>query len=204
MSQTNTASFGVEYSVSVNQQSLTKAKSELTDIPKALKEALDQVMTSASRQFDVFLTGMAQDVNKTWEATEKAFGDYTKSALKDSVVAVFQGEMDQVEDIWGKAWDGMAAKVEGLWEKLPDMAINRAMTGLENMFKDLVWKPVSDWFTSLLPTDLLNFFGKGTTGAAGGGAGGDSEIRRSRCRKLLWAGLSVLLAGRRHGLQRRD
>lgn len=196
MSSSSAGSFTWKVSVDPVVQSFKDTESELKKLASSFETIMSTIGASASRQFDVFLTGMAQDVNKTWEATEKAFGDYTKSALKDSVVAAFQGEMDQVEDIWGKAWDGMAAKVEGLWDKLPDMAINRAMSGAENMFKDLVFKPVSDWFTSLLPTELLNFFGKGTTGAAGGGLVGTLKSAAAGFAGYLgWDSLATMLGG---------
>ncbi len=175
MSQSDSSTATIKLGFQVDKQTVIATKSEFEGILTTLEKGLGAVWKSAEHEFDQFMTGMAQDVNKTWEATEKAFGDYTKSALKDSVVAVFQGEMDQVEDIWGKAWDGMAAKVEGLWDKLPDMAIKRAMTGAENMFKDLVWKPVSDWFTGLFSSDgfgifdiIPAIFGDGWAGGSGG------------------------------------
>ena len=92
---------------------------------------------------------MATDVQKTWDDTGKTLADSTKNALKGTVVAAFDGEMDQVGDIWEKSWDDMVTKVDGLWDKLLTQPLNRAMTGLSNMFKEMIMDPVTNWFTGL-------------------------------------------------------
>ncbi|MBU4563283.1 MAG: hypothetical protein KMY53_07210 [Desulfarculus sp.] len=103
---------------------------------------------------------MATDVQKTWDNTGKTLADSTKNALKGTVVAAFDGEMDQVGDIWEKSWDDMVTKVDGLWDKLLTEPLNRAMTGLSNMFKEMIMDPVTKWFTGL-------FSGSGWDGGSG-------------------------------------
>ncbi|MCF8122916.1 MAG: hypothetical protein K9K34_10935 [Desulfarculaceae bacterium] len=118
---------------------------------------------------------MATDVQKTWDNTGKTLADSTKNALKGTVVAAFDGEMDQVGDIWEKSWDDMVTKVDGLWDKLLTDPLNRAMTGLSNMFKEMIMDPVTDWFTGLFSGsgdfgifDIIpSIFGSGWDGGSG-------------------------------------
>ena len=118
---------------------------------------------------------MATDVQKTWDNTGKTLADSTKNALKGTVVAAFDGEMDQVGDIWEKSWDDMVTKVDGLWDKLLTEPLNRAMTGLSNMFKEMIMDPVTKWFTGLFSGsgdfgifDIIpSIFGSGWDGGSG-------------------------------------
>lgn len=169
MSPVSSNSTTIYLNLQFSNQSLTTAGSEFEKILEALGKGFDKFVDSAEREFDVFMSGMATDVLKTWDGVEKALADSTKNAIKGTVAAVFKGDMDQVEEIWGRAWDSMVGKVENLWDGLLNNILDRAMNGLGNMFDELVWKPASDWLTDLIPTDWLNLFGKGSSGSAGGG-----------------------------------
>lgn len=132
-----------------DRQAFRDTESEIKKLVSSVGDFMGDVLKSADRQFDVFVAGMATDVLKTWDDAGKALSDSTKNALKGTVVAAFDGEMDPVGDIWEKSWDDMVTKVDGLWDKLLTQPLNRAMTGLQNMFKKMIMDPVTDWFTGL-------------------------------------------------------
>lgn len=175
MGQTNAVLITSQLILTTDKQSLANAKSEVENIIEGLGKAFDKFTASASRQFDVFVAGMATDVQKTWDDTGKTLAASAKNALKGTVVAAFDGEMDQVGDIWEKSWDDMVTKVDGLWDKLLTEPLGRAMTGLSNMFKEMIMDPVTDWFTGLFSGsggfglfDIIpSIFGSGWDGGSG-------------------------------------
>ena len=143
----------MQMAIEFDRQSAAGAVAEFNSVLKALEIAADKFSASVGRQFDLFMSGMATDVLKTWNDAEKTVVDSTKNALKGTVSAAFDGEMDKVGDIWEKSWDDMGTKLEGLWDKLLGAPLDRALTGVQNMFKELVFDPVSDWFTGLFSGD---------------------------------------------------
>ena len=175
MGQTNAGLITSKLILTTDKQSLSSAKSEVENLIESLGKTFDKFSESASRQFDVFVAGMATDVQKTWDDTGKTLAASTKNALKGTVVAAFDGEMDQVGDIWEKSWDDMLTKVDGLWDKLLTEPLSRAMTGLSNMFKEMIMDPVTDWFTGLFSGsggfglfDIIpSIFGSGWDGGSG-------------------------------------
>lgn len=158
-----------------DRQAFKDTESEIKKLVSSVGDFMGDVLKSADRQFDVFVAGMATDVKKTWDDTGKTLADSTKNALKGTVVAAFDGEMDQVGDIWEKSWDDMLTKVDGLWDKLLTEPLNRAMTGLSNMFKEMIMDPVTKWFTGLFSGsggfglfDIIpSIFGSGWDGGSG-------------------------------------
>lgn len=175
MSSSYAGSFTWKVSVDPVTQSFRDTEAELKKLGSSFENILSTIGASASRQFDVFVAGMATDVQKTWDNTGKTLADSTKNALKGTVVAAFDGEMDQVGDIWEKSWNDMVTKVDGLWDKLLTEPLSRAMTGLSNMFKEMIMDPVSKWFTGLFSGsgdfgifDIIpSIFGSGWDGGSG-------------------------------------
>ena len=148
---TNTLTMHMDFQY--DTRGLSKFESDIGKIAEKFENVWSDVWKSTNRQFDLFMSGMATDVVKTWNDAEKTVVDSTKNALKGTVSAAFDGEMDKVGDIWEKSWDDMGTKLEGLWDKLLGAPLDRALTGVQNMFKELVFDPVSDWFTGLFSGD---------------------------------------------------
>ncbi|MCB2228071.1 MAG: hypothetical protein KQH53_15430 [Desulfarculaceae bacterium] len=57
-------------------------------------------------------------MTKTWESTTKDMKNLTAKSLWGTVSAWFDDDMDQVENIWDNAWQGMLGKADTLWEGL--------------------------------------------------------------------------------------
>ncbi len=86
---------------------------------------------------------LMKDWNKSISDGWKKNGEVAKGAIKDSVSAVFDGEMDKVEKIWDTAWDKMGATLEATFKDLLAGLANNALNFLGNIFDDLVIQPAT-------------------------------------------------------------
>ena len=74
-----------------------------------------------------------------------------------TVSAWFEDDMDQVEDIWDNAWDSMIGKADKAWDGFLNSAINRAYSGLGDIFDKAVWEPATDWMSGALGLSDVSF-----------------------------------------------
>ncbi|MCB2228073.1 MAG: hypothetical protein KQH53_15440 [Desulfarculaceae bacterium] len=118
MSTKITSEWGIEVAPSVVKRELDKAKEELNSIPKVLQQEFERITKITQREFSAFVQGTAKDASDTWDKTTKEMNSITGKSLWGSVKAVFQDDMDQVEDIWEDAWQGMLGKADTLWDGL--------------------------------------------------------------------------------------
>ena len=78
-----------------------------SDILEWLEEKASEVWAATGKEASQAMNDGFKAVGDTYDELGKSFKTTTTSAIKGSIVPLFKGEMDDVEDIWDTAWDSM-------------------------------------------------------------------------------------------------
>ena len=90
-------------------------KQSWSEILEWLKEKASEVWAATGEEAKQAMNDGFKAVGDIYDELGKSFKTTTTSAIKGSIVPLFKGEMDDVEDIWSTAWDSMALKTGKLF-----------------------------------------------------------------------------------------
>ncbi len=133
----------VKVGVAVDQKAKESARQELKSLAEYFAAAWQDVEKVLKTTAGDTVEDLMKDWNKSISDGWKKNGEVAKGAIKDSVSAVFDGEMDKVEKIWDTAWDKMGATLEATFKDLLAGLANNALNFLGNIFDDLVIQPAT-------------------------------------------------------------
>jgi len=147
----------LEVDIVVSKDSKKEIDRVLKDIEDKSEDILAKIVNSIPTQVGKTFDAMYQDVGKGLNKLGSDLGKTAQDALADSLSPIFHGEMDKVEDIWGKAWDNMIASAQKQLAALPTELAKTAIQLPYNIFKEAVWDP-EKWFKDNV-TDTVKGWG---------------------------------------------
>lgn len=112
-----------------------------SDILDWLKEKASDVWKATGDELGVALGDGITAAGKSYDELEKSFKTTTTNALKGYIGPLFKGEMDEVEDICGKAWASMEVTFDKQMNSLMNTLTGRALEVPYNIFKQSLFDP---------------------------------------------------------------
>jgi hypothetical protein len=149
----------VKLHAEIDKDTWEKQEQFLREIYDKLQVRVVKIWKLTEEEARVFVADTAKDVSDTWDKTHQGLKEIGVKALKGSILPIFKGDMDAVEDIWENAWQSMIGKADALWNGFLDRSLDRAFKGLGNMFDKAVLEPSGNWLGGLASDGLRDVAG---------------------------------------------
>ena len=118
-----------------------EVKQTWSDLLDLLKKKASEVWDATGEELGAALGDGIEAAGKTYDELGKSFKKTTTDAIKGSIAPLFKGEMDEVENIWGKAWTSMENTFDKQVNSLFDTLTGRVVEMPYNIFKQAFFDP---------------------------------------------------------------
>jgi len=138
-----------EVKVPVKLEIIQPDSDEYKKVFKDVEDKFEDILTKLGKaipdQVGKSMGDVYKELGTNYDELTKSLGKSAQGALADSLSPIFHGEMDKVEQIWGKAWDNMTQAAQKQLSELTGDLLSTAVKLPYNIFKESVWDP-EKWF----------------------------------------------------------
>ena len=121
---------GLTVGAKIDSQDLADIKTAFTDLFGYLEQIAEDVWSAAGEEARAYAMDAASYLEEGFDESKAAIKSTLKDAIKGSLGPLFEGEMDDVEEVWEKAWVRMGVSLDSIWQGLLGQLENRIMNGL--------------------------------------------------------------------------
>ena len=114
----------------VREQDIDNVEQVFDGLFQLIKELAHDAWSSAGEEARAYAMDAASYLEEGFDESKVAIKSTLKDAIKGSLGPLFEGEMDDVEEVWEKAWVRMGDSLDSIWQGLLGQLENSIMTGL--------------------------------------------------------------------------